>query len=112
MQLRDVDSLPTTLTAHQFADALGVGVDLVWQMAREGTSPVAPLKLGRKLVFPTARVLDLLGLDAQRPAEEGGPLPTATTSPTATQVDSCEVSVPAGCDAEASAARLVAVPDA
>lgn len=70
MNLSDVHNLPTTLTAEQTADALGCSVDHLYAMCRAGTSPVAALSLGRKLVWPTAHVLAVLGLDLDQDSDD------------------------------------------
>lgn len=62
MNLADVHHLPPTLSTHQAAELLGVGVDHLWRLAREGTAPVEPLRLGRALRWPTPPLLHLLGL--------------------------------------------------
>jgi predicted DNA-binding transcriptional regulator AlpA len=70
----EVGSLPATLTSEETAELLGVSVDHVWALAREGSAPVAPLKLGRVYRWPTARLLALLGLgpDADEPPVDAG----------------------------------------
>lgn len=67
MQLADVAGLPPTLTTEQAAEMLGVSKDHLWKLAREGTAPVEPLRLGASLRWPTARLADLLGLDLTTP---------------------------------------------
>lgn len=68
MRLADALELPPTLDTPQAAELLGIGADHLWKMAREGTAPVEPLRLGRKLRWPTARLFDLLGIDHQEDA--------------------------------------------
>jgi predicted DNA-binding transcriptional regulator AlpA len=73
--LGDIGTLPFVLTSEETAELLGVSVDHLWALAREGTAPVEPLKLGRVYRWPTARLLALLGLgpDADEPpAPTGG----------------------------------------
>ena len=41
----------------------GCSVDHLWGLARTGSAPVAPLHLGRKLVWPTALVLRSVGIE-------------------------------------------------
>jgi predicted DNA-binding transcriptional regulator AlpA len=78
----DVGSLPFVLTSEETAEMLGVSVDHLWALAREGTAPVEPLKLGRSYRWPTARLLALLGLgpDAS-PSTEPGTQNEAPNSP-------------------------------
>lgn len=52
-----VDELPPTLTARQAAAAYGCSLDHLWALVREGNAPVAPLRLGRRIVFASAAVL-------------------------------------------------------
>lgn len=71
MQLADVASLPPTLTTAQAAEMLGVGRDHLWKLAREGTAPVDPLRLGSSLRWPTAKLAALLGVEfGTRAADE------------------------------------------
>jgi excisionase family DNA binding protein len=62
VRLTEVTDLPPTLTTAEAADLLGVSRDHLWALARAGEAPVAPLRLGRTYRWPTARLLDLLGL--------------------------------------------------
>lgn len=66
MRWADAADLPPVLTSEQVAEILGVGVDHVWAMAREGTAPIEPLRLGRSLRWPTAPLLQLLGIQPER----------------------------------------------
>lgn len=68
MRLADVDDLPTVLDTETAADLLGISADTLWRLAREGEAPIEPLRLGRALRWPTARLLDLLGL-AEAPTD-------------------------------------------
>jgi predicted DNA-binding transcriptional regulator AlpA len=73
--IAEVGTLPVVLTSEETAELLGVSVDHLWALAREGTAPVEPLRLGRSYRWPTARLLALLGLgpDADEPpASTGG----------------------------------------
>lgn len=69
MQLSDVSSLPPTLSTEQAAEVFGVSVDHLWGLVRIGAAPVEPLKLGKRLRWPTARVLAAVGLDVGDSAE-------------------------------------------
>lgn len=60
-----------TMTPKEFADEIGCGVWLVYDMVKSGTCPVAPIKLGaRKIVFARQAVEKLL-------AGEASPEPSA-----------------------------------
>jgi excisionase family DNA binding protein len=72
MRLSDVGSLPPTLSTEQAAELLGVGVDHLWRLARDGEAPVTPLRLGHRLRWPTSSLLRLLGMDG--PPEPGDPM--------------------------------------
>lgn len=69
MNLGDLASLPPTLTTEQAAPIFGCGVDHLWKLARDGKAPVEPLRLGNKIMWPTARVLAAIGLDPETPSE-------------------------------------------
>jgi predicted DNA-binding transcriptional regulator AlpA len=72
--IAEIGTLPTVLTSEETAELLGVSVDHLWALAREGTAPVEPLKLGRSYRWPTARLLALLGLgpDTDEPPVDAG----------------------------------------
>ncbi len=83
----DVKALPVVLTTAEAASLLGVSVDHLWALARQGDAPVKPLKLGRVYRWPTARLLALAGLDpapaltrneASTEESEASPVPFAT----------------------------------
>lgn len=54
-------TLPRVLRTEQAAELLDISPDTLWRLAREGTAPVEPLRLGRALRWPTRRILELLG---------------------------------------------------
>jgi hypothetical protein len=54
-------------------DVLGFSDRTAYDMVRRGTFPVPVLKLGNKLVVPTAPLLALLGIDSDEGPE---PMPT------------------------------------
>lgn len=62
-----VADLPVMLTTKEAAQLLGVGQDHLWALARAGTAPVQPLKLGRIYRWPTGPLLALAGLDEPSP---------------------------------------------
>ncbi|MGI8631610.1 MAG: helix-turn-helix domain-containing protein [Solirubrobacterales bacterium] len=64
MRLDELSGLAPTLSTAEAAEILGVGVDCLWALARSGTAPVAPLRLGRRLRWPTAAVLSAVGIEA------------------------------------------------
>ncbi len=53
---------PATFTATQFADLLGVSEWSVYESVRRGDCPVAPIRVGRRLVWARSAVEQLLGL--------------------------------------------------
>jgi excisionase family DNA binding protein len=57
--------LPLTLSVEEAAKLLGVGRGLAYDAARRGELPT--IRLGRRLLVPTARLLELVG------AENGPP---------------------------------------
>ena len=59
--------LPPTLTTEQAAEIWGISTDHLWALARRGAAPVTPLRLGRKLVWPTAAVLHSINIDTDAP---------------------------------------------
>ncbi|HXN61970.1 MAG TPA: hypothetical protein VN886_16110 [Acidimicrobiales bacterium] len=63
MNLSDVADLPTVLDAKTTAEAFGCSLAHWYVMVREGRCPVEPVRVGtRRMVWPTARVLAVLGL--------------------------------------------------
>jgi predicted DNA-binding transcriptional regulator AlpA len=51
-----------TYTAAELAGLLGVGVSSVYQSVTDGTCPVEPIRVGRRMVWAKASVDSLLGL--------------------------------------------------
>jgi len=62
LTLDDGGELPPTLDGHQVAELLGCSYWGLLEMVKRDECPVAPLRLGRKLRWPTALVLGVLGL--------------------------------------------------
>jgi len=60
-----------TLTVEQLAHVLGVGRSKIYDMIHTNELPVAPVRLGRRIVFSRAKVEEFLGRD---PDLSGGPL--------------------------------------
>lgn len=52
-----------TLTTIETAELFDVNAETLLRLARRGEAPVEPLRLGRALRWPTARVLEALGLN-------------------------------------------------
>lgn len=56
-------TLPPVLTTQEVADLTRSTPGHWWKMAREGTAPITPLRLGgRQIRWPTAPLLVALGL--------------------------------------------------
>ena len=64
MKIGEVADLPTTLDGRQTAELLGCSYWSLLQQVKAGTCPVAPLRLGRALRWPTRAVLKALHLDS------------------------------------------------
>ncbi len=60
-----------TLTVQQLAHVLGVSRNTIYEMIQTNELPVAPIRLGRRIVFSRAKVEEFLGRD---PDLSGGPL--------------------------------------
>jgi hypothetical protein len=58
----EIKALPPTLDAKTLAEMLDVHVWTLYEAVKHGTCPVEPLRVGRKLRWPTALVLRALGL--------------------------------------------------
>lgn len=55
--------LPATITVEQAGELLGISRRSAYRAAAAGELPT--FKVGRRLLVPTARLLDLLGLSAE-----------------------------------------------
>ncbi len=66
-------ALPAVTDIVTAGRALGLGRTLAHELARRGQFPVPVLRAGRVYRVPTARLLELLAIDAK-------PLPTTTGS--------------------------------
>lgn len=55
--------LAPTLSTDEAAGLLGCSTATLWKLVKRGEAPVEPLHLGRKLRWPTSKVLEVLGLD-------------------------------------------------
>jgi len=58
-----------TYSAEEFAEMLGVSSWSVYASVKNGTCPVVPIRVGRRLVWPRAAVDRLLGLAVAEPAQ-------------------------------------------
>lgn len=63
----DTTTLPPTLTVEQAGEMLGISRRSAYRAAARGELPT--LKLGRRLLVPTARLLALLGLNEPKAVE-------------------------------------------
>jgi excisionase family DNA binding protein len=57
----DTTTHPLTLTVEQAAKVLGISRSTAYELVHTGDIP--SLRLGRRIVIPTARLADKLGLD-------------------------------------------------
>lgn len=65
-------SLPATMDTREAAALLGVNRETLYDAVREGTAPVTPLRLGRCLRWPTALLLEALGVATDVNADVNG----------------------------------------
>lgn len=56
----NVESLPPTITVEDAAEILGVSRTSAYRAAQRGEIPT--IRIGRRLLVPTARLLDMLGV--------------------------------------------------
>jgi hypothetical protein len=63
--------LPVVLTVEHAGQLLGMGRSASYEAARRGELPT--LQFGRRLMVPTGRLLELLGLDPAHLAAAGTP---------------------------------------
>lgn len=59
--------LPPTINVQQAGELLGISTRSAYRAAAKGELPA--FRVGRRLLVPTARVLDLLGLTPDEAAE-------------------------------------------
>jgi len=64
--LVDLQNLPATLSVEQAAEVLGISRRSAYRAVERGDLPT--LRLGRRLLVPTARLLAMLGVEQQAPA--------------------------------------------
>jgi excisionase family DNA binding protein len=84
VKIGDVVHLPPTLSTREAAELFGVHHETLLAAVRDGTSPVAPLRIGRRMVWPTTLVLDAVGLSGDSEGRGSTPDPSPTTSLTDT----------------------------
>jgi predicted DNA-binding transcriptional regulator AlpA len=58
---------PATYQAKELAERLGVSTWAIYESVRQGTCPVEPIRVGKRLVWPRAKVNALLGLNGGAP---------------------------------------------
>jgi hypothetical protein len=64
--LEDLASLPPTVDLMTAAQILGIGRTAAYELVREGHWPTPVVRAGRLIRVPTAPLLRLLGIRAQR----------------------------------------------
>lgn len=62
----DLQNLPATLSVEQAAEVLGISRRSAYRAVERGDLPT--LRLGRRLLVPTARLLAMLGVEQEAPA--------------------------------------------
>lgn len=67
VKISEAQRLPATLTVEEAAAVLGLARRNAYQQVHAGTIP--SLRLGRRIVVPTARLLDMLGIDVDGDGE-------------------------------------------
>lgn len=63
---QELEKLPPTITVEKAGELLGISRGTAYAAARNGTIPT--IRIARRLIVPTARLLALIGADAR----EGG----------------------------------------
>ncbi len=76
LTLAAVLDMPPTLTVPTAGEVLGIGRDAAYRAAADGTIPT--LKLGRRVVVPTAKLAALLGIPLNN--SEAGPASPAVAT--------------------------------
>ncbi len=64
-----IDDLPPAISVERAGQMLGISRRSAYRAAANGELPT--FRLGRRLLVPTARVLEILGLAAERPPVDG-----------------------------------------
>lgn len=81
LTIGDLDRLPPTINVQQTAGIWGCSTWALYEQAKAGTCPVAPLRLGRCLRWPTALVLRSIGIEpvTSEPKSDPAVLPGQTS---------------------------------
>ncbi len=66
----DFQSLPLTLTVEEAGELLGISRQSAYRAASAGQLPV--IRIGRRLIVPTAELLGLLGVQSLTTREPAG----------------------------------------
>ena len=56
--------ISATTTAHETARLLGVSEWTLYKSVKDGTCPIPPIRIGKRMVWPRARLAELLGVSA------------------------------------------------
>lgn len=67
MTLDELHSLPPTLTVERAAKVLGIGRSSAYEGVRSGEIP--SIRVGRRVLVPTVRLLSLLGVESREVSE-------------------------------------------
>ncbi|MGX7681350.1 helix-turn-helix domain-containing protein [Jatrophihabitans sp. DSM 45814] len=82
--------LPTVVSVPVAADAFGMGVNKAYELIRDGTFPVAPLRVGRLIKIPTESLREALGISPRHSESATTTVaPIATTTSPATKSEGC-----------------------
>ena len=74
----DTDELPATISIDHASEILGVSPRTAYRAANRGQIPT--LRIGRRLFVPTARFLDMLGIETSEGAAVLTSMETVGTS--------------------------------
>ena len=77
--------LPPTITIDQAAELVGISRGAAYRAAHKGEIP--SLRIGRRLLVPSARLLELLGLDATETDHDTTTSSDKSDAPTSPRVD-------------------------
>jgi excisionase family DNA binding protein len=69
MKLKELPPLPPTISVEEAGELLGISRRSAYRAASTGELPV--LRLGRRLLVPTARLLELLGMSPDHVDSDG-----------------------------------------
>jgi excisionase family DNA binding protein len=69
VKLKELPPLPPTLSVEEAGELLGISRRSAYRAASTGELPV--LRLGRRLLVPTARLLELLGMSPDHVDSDG-----------------------------------------